>query len=41
MTLTSRAICFTGQLDAYAALDGAGHRTIDRESAAALLAEEG
>jgi predicted TIM-barrel fold metal-dependent hydrolase len=31
---------FTGQLDAYAALDDAGHRAIDRESAAALLAKE-
>jgi hypothetical protein len=31
---------FTGQLDAYEALDEAGHRAIDRESAAALLAKE-
>jgi predicted TIM-barrel fold metal-dependent hydrolase len=31
---------FTGQLDAHAALDDAGHRAIDRESAAALFAKE-
>ena len=31
---------FTGQLDAHAALDAAGHRAIDRESAAALFAKE-
>jgi predicted TIM-barrel fold metal-dependent hydrolase len=31
---------FTGQLDAYAGLDEAGHRAIDRESAAALFAKE-
>jgi predicted TIM-barrel fold metal-dependent hydrolase len=31
---------FTGQLDAYGALDDAGHRAIDRESAAVLFAEE-
>jgi hypothetical protein len=31
---------FTGQLDAYAALDAAGHAAIDRESAVALFAKE-
>lgn len=31
---------FTGQLDAYAALDAAGHVAIDRESAVALFAKE-
>lgn len=29
---------FTGQLDAYAALDGAGHAAIDRDNASALFA---
>ena len=31
---------FTGQLDAYAALDAAGHTAIERENAAALFAKE-
>jgi predicted TIM-barrel fold metal-dependent hydrolase len=31
---------FTGQLDAYAGLDEAGHRAIDRESAVALFGKE-
>jgi len=31
---------FTGQLDAYAALDAASHVAIDRESAVALFAKE-
>ena len=31
---------FTGQLDAYAELDAAGHTAIDRESATALFAKE-
>jgi predicted TIM-barrel fold metal-dependent hydrolase len=31
---------FSGHLDAYTGLDEAGHRAVDRESAAALFAKE-